>query len=168
MPHVLLGDFDSLGAEFAEPPPYLLEAKRFPSEKDQTDAEIALDYALNTGTEEIVLIGGLGKRIDHALANLLLLVKIDSQGKKGWMLNCESEILIVPEEIELMGQAGQLISLLPLTEVEGVEIEGCRYSLQGEILKVGETRGVSNFFLEDRVRIKKKTGLLLAILPHSK
>ncbi len=167
-PQVLLGDFDSLEeGELAQLEPYILEVRNFPAEKDQTDAELALEYALSSGVKEIVLIGGLGKRIDHALANLMLLVKIDSQGKRGRMLNRESEIFLVPGEIQLVREPGQLISLLPLTDVEGVEVEGCQYPLNGDSLRVGETRGISNAFIQNIVRIRKKTGLLLAILPHS-
>src|SRR5690348_3859050 len=69
---VLLGDFDSLD-------PAVLEQWRgqggttltFPAEKDQTDLDIALRYVIQQGAGQIAVLGALGGRLDHELANIL-------------------------------------------------------------------------------------------------
>ena len=70
-----LGDFDSLD-EVPDPAPRM----KFPSEKNETDGELAVDRALDMGATKIVFYGGGGKREDHFLGNLHLLYKAKTAG----------------------------------------------------------------------------------------
>ena len=61
IPNVLLGDNDSYTQDY----PDYIESYKYPPEKDKTDTNIALDFALGAGYADITLLGGLGGRIDH-------------------------------------------------------------------------------------------------------
>jgi thiamine pyrophosphokinase len=66
-PDVLLGDFDTLGTENI---PEGIECLRMPAEKDDTDTQLAVQVALERGATEIVIVGGLGGRVDNFPAQL--------------------------------------------------------------------------------------------------
>ena len=72
-PHTIIGDLDSLTApqveQFAADGTEIL---RFPTQKDETDLELALSWCLDNQASEIVIIGALGGRIDQTLANIIL------------------------------------------------------------------------------------------------
>jgi thiamine pyrophosphokinase len=182
---VIVGDWDSLGTdpvEGSEGFPEYLRACRVisvPREKDETDLELALGEALRLGCTEVVLLGALGGRIDHSLANLQLLVAAAEQGvrasvvegeRRAWLL-CAGDFpgregKVGLDELELSGRPGDYISLLPVTPVAGeVWTEGLRYPLEGEHLYLGKTRGVSNEFLTERVRVRLGSGMLLVVVP---
>lgn len=70
-----IGDFDSV-----TPPQkelirqYADQMQVLPAMKDETDALSALRWATGQGYNSMVLIGGVGGRQDHQLANLLLVM----------------------------------------------------------------------------------------------
>lgn len=164
-PHVLLGDFDSLDPALrAKLEPQVDTYLAFPAEKDQTDGELAVDFALSRDMREIVLIGGLGGQIDHAIGNMMLLFKIARRKRCGWMLDATSRIYPVPKRLQLEGVCGQRFSLLALSPVKGLTIKGAAYPMWGSSLQLGQTLGLSNRFLHSTVRLEKEKGLLLAIL----
>ena len=78
-PHILLGDFDSLGTI----PEDISEIISVPAEKDFTDTQMAIDTALSKGADEIIIIGGLGGRLDHTLSNLSILEYLHSKNVQG-------------------------------------------------------------------------------------
>ena len=78
-PSVALGDFDSLG-DGVKDIPKKTEKLTVPAEKDETDTHIAVDLALARGADDIVIIGGLGGRIDHTLSNLAILEAMNEVG----------------------------------------------------------------------------------------
>ncbi|MBM3187582.1 MAG: thiamine diphosphokinase, partial [Chloroflexi bacterium] len=73
-PDVVVGDMDSILPETLEA---LIRAgcrvRRHPSQKDETDTELALLEAAAMGATRITLLGALGGRVDHQIANLMLL-----------------------------------------------------------------------------------------------
>ncbi|MEI6509961.1 MAG: thiamine diphosphokinase [bacterium] len=165
VPDVLLGDFDSLPQkELAAAFGMVPELYTYSCEKDQTDGELAVAYALEHGASEVVLVGGWGGRPDHALANVLLLARLKEKGATGFLLNEESKMFLVGSILRLQGNPDQIFSLLPLSLCQGVDIEGGYYPLIKASLRPGETRGLSNRFLRKEVTVKKEKGLLVAIL----
>ena len=81
---VAVGDFDSLD-------PRVLEAveaagtrvERHPAAKDATDLELAIDVAVGLGAARIVVLGGHGGRLDHFLANALVLAAPQLARRRG-------------------------------------------------------------------------------------
>ncbi|MCL5046484.1 MAG: thiamine diphosphokinase [Actinobacteria bacterium] len=87
-PDVLIGDFDSLDGDIVEEISRAgAEVLRVPTEKDQTDTQLALDLALSRGAREILVLGAIGDRLDHTMANILLLPKLAVHGANVTMVD---------------------------------------------------------------------------------
>jgi len=164
-PHVLIGDFDSItGMEYNYFANLGVEIMKFPVEKDEIDTELAVEYAINAGCKEITLIGAIGSRFDHTLANVFLLKKMIDKGVRGWIINENNQITLIKDHIILEKQNNEKISLIPFSEkVEGVTTKGLYYLLNNATLKAGPTRGVSNEFTGNTAEVTIKKGLLLVI-----
>src|SRR5579883_43638 len=166
VPAFVVGDFDSLSqTAFADLERRGSRIVRAPTEKNETDTELAVELALTQGATHITLLGALGgERFDHTLANLLLLagypdrpIDIVDGNACGWLLRGPGEALIE-------GKRGDLLSLFPLTaSAEGVRTENLYYPLRGETLRFGRPRGISNVLLGKRARVALDEGLLLVI-----
>jgi len=161
-PDAIIGDMDSV-------PPDLLESTKrsgtktiiYPTMKDETDLELAMIHAHALGATSIKILGALGGRIDHALANMHLLAMYP-QITEIW--DEETSIQLIVSSLTLPKSDYVTLSLIPLTtEVTGITTHGLIYPLRGETLKVGSSRGISNCFSEDAAIVTIDTGLLLAI-----
>ncbi|MGI6686124.1 MAG: thiamine diphosphokinase [Bacillota bacterium] len=164
VPHVVLGDFDSLLPEVKS---VLAETRcqfyDYPAEKDMTDTELALKYCLEKNPEEIVFIGALGTRYDHSLANILMLTGVSSKIRVK-IINEYNEIMLLKEKISLRGQPGDIVSVIPLTkELIGVSTRGLKYMLRNETLYLGSSRGISNEMVGTEASVEIKEGLALVI-----
>ncbi|NPV53363.1 MAG: thiamine diphosphokinase [Firmicutes bacterium] len=174
IPHVMIGDFDSTKPE-------VLESWRkkgvmiltYPREKDKTDTELAVDYALDLGINRIILLGALGGRIDHTLANIALLTSLAMRRVDGAIIDEHSEIRVIapdhgePDTLTFQGNPGDLLSLIPITPlVKGVTTNGLAYSLRDAVLSFGSSLGISNVFCSQSATIRAASGLMLAIAYH--
>lgn len=161
-PHVLIGDLDSFRESRIRPED--VEVSIHPMSKDATDLELAIDYALEQGAEEILLLGAVGSRLDQTLANVGLLAKPGLEGVPTRLVGPDWEAFLIRSEGTVSGEIGQVVSLLPLTpEVSGITTEGLEYALRRGRLRAGHTLGVSNTLTAAQARIQVKTGLLLVI-----
>lgn len=160
-PDVLVGDFDSLDAETAAwLEQYSVEKYRYPPEKDNTDLELAVDFAQRRGAERVTIIGALGGRVDQMLANILLLTRTpDARITDG-----ESEIWCATGHAVVEGARGDVVSLIPLDErAEGIVTKDLQYPLRNEALARGSTRGISNVMLAARAEVDWAKGLMLIV-----
>ncbi len=167
VPQVVIGDMDSLPqaqrAQLEE------QGARFivhPRAKDETDLELALTYAVERGAQEIVVLGALGGRLDHTLANVLLLALPALEGLDVRIAAGESEALLLRggESVTLAGESGDLVSLLPLGgDVGGVKTDGLAWALRDDVLRFGHSRGVSNEMTGPLARIDVAEGCLLVV-----
>ena len=165
---LVVGDLDSVSAEAlaaAVSAGSLIE--RHPVEKDATDLELALDRAADMDPEHIVVIGGDGGRLDHFLANSLLLGHDRYRGSRLSAYMGDAHLFVVRDHLALHGAVGEVVTLLPLHgPAIGVTTDGLRYPLRGETLDPSSTRGVSNEFVEIEATVRLDAGVLLAITPH--
>ena len=167
-PRLVVGDMDSIGTELRE----RLEKGgcRFiehPPRKDETDSELAVRYALAESVTELVMLAALGGRIDHTLANVMLLAIPELSHVKARVIDGNQELLLVRDEIVIEGSVGDVVSLVPLSgDVVGVRTEGLQYALSGGTLKFGAARGVSNVLVARQARVEIRDGLLLLVHHH--
>jgi thiamine pyrophosphokinase len=164
-PDIMVGDFDSIRKEdFKYFKDLSVEILEFPSKKDKTDTEIAVELAIQKGFKEVVFIGGLGSRMDHSLANVFILKKMLDNGIKGTIVDKYNEITLIDDKIELKREKDAKVTLLSLAgKTEGVTTKGLLYSLENADLELGSSWGVSNEFVEESAEITIKNGLLLVI-----
>lgn len=165
---LIVGDFDS-AEPFAinEAVAAGAEIERHPVAKDATDLELALLAARDRGVDDVIVVGGHGGRLDHFLANALLLVAPALAALRVRARMGDAEITVVRDRAELTGHPGNLCSLLPLGgPAHGVRTVGLQYPLVHETLTLGSTRGVSNEFLAPTATVTLDAGVLLAVVPY--
>lgn len=164
---VVVGDFDSVDAgALAAAERAGATVERHPAEKDHTDLELALLAARRLGASRVVVVGGWGGRIDHALANLLLIGAPEFAALHLEAIGSGGRVVAVHDRAELAGSPGDLLTLLAVGQpAHGVRTQGLRYPLNGETLFPGSTRGVSNELVEANATIELTSGVLLALLP---
>lgn len=159
-----LGDFDS-AKTIPDPPP----TKIYPSQKDETDGEIALTRALELyrqfKADKIELYGGGGGREDHFLGNLHLLYRAARAGARCEMINNRAKLLVFTGELCLENVKGKTVSLLPFGgDAHIIESEGLFYPANGLTLSYGTCRGVSNLGVDENARIVCGEGHLLVAI----
>ena len=157
-PRVLLGDFDSLDTL-----PEGVETIRHPAKKNQTDSELAMNWAKEQGASHILLLGAIGTRMDHTLSNILLLTQLLDRGVTGEIIDEHNHIWLTDGALTIGGEAGQFLSLLPLETCEGVHIRNAAYPLENATLQVGHSLGVSNAITASPVEISLRKGRLLVM-----
>lgn len=165
-PDRVVGDFDSLSeAELAALAAGGAALERHPRKKDETDLELALRRALLDGATDIVVLGGLGGRLDHTLANAMLLALPGLSGGRARLAGGAETLYVLRsgETLTLDGEKGDTVSLLPLGDAAGIVTSGLAYPLRNEALRVGPARGVSNEMYSARATIRLGTGSLLCI-----
>jgi thiamine pyrophosphokinase len=162
-----VGDFDSAAPEAVSAAEAAgVRVQRHPAAKDATDLELALEAALAYAPERILVLAGGGGRLDHLLAELLLLASPRWAGVELDALVGRACVHVVRGERALQGAPGELVSLLALHgPAEGVRTEGLAYPLAGETLEPGSSRGVSNVFVAPTARVRVERGVLVAVRP---
>ncbi len=165
-PNIMVGDFDSANSKDVAFYEELGVVKTdYPRKKDMTDMEIALNAALEKDTDEIYIVGGLGTRFDHSLANVHILINTIRQGVRTYLLDEHNIITLVENAIEITGDIGQTISLIPLTtEVTGIETQNLEYPLYNRTMTVGSSLGISNVMTAEKAVISVKSGILIVIM----
>lgn len=145
-PHLIVGDLDSLDPE-TRSRISRLQVERHPAEKDKTDTELAVDRALAAGADEVVLLGALGgSRLDHAVANTMLLA-LEHVSPRVRLVRGRLSMRVIHggQRAELLGREGDLVTLVAIGgDALDVVTAGLRYPLRSETLRLGSSRGVSN------------------------
>lgn len=165
-PHAVVGDMDSAKIQkLLELEENGVKVMRLSRRKDETDAQEAVDYALSAGASEVVLLGMSGSRLDHTLANIHLLVRIEKNGAKGRLCDAHNEIHVACAPIELCARKGTLLSILPLSGAAAIQsLEGLEYPLDNAVLHLEFPRAISNVFEKDRVKVNVANGWVAIFL----
>lgn len=161
-PDCVIGDFDSTTLNEDFDCIYIT----YPAEKDLTDTEAALTHALEKGCRNVILLGGMGGRLDHTMGNIGLLDKYYNSFD-------HMEFIDGKNRMELLKDSGRTLKrdarykyfgLVSLNaEASGIDIRGAKYELTGASLERASTLGVSNEFSEDTVEICVREGTLLIV-----
>ncbi len=171
VPDLVVGDLDSIQPAIVERLVGMgVAVRRAPTDKDESDTELCLRAAVEEGQTTIRIVGALGgRRVEHSIANLLLLSHPLLDGLDAAIVAPPSVIRRVgtPDgggEITLDGTPGDHVSLLAVdTAVEGVRTAGLRFPLRDEALRPGPARGLSNELLAAIGRVRVRRGRLLII-----
>ena len=142
-PDLIVGDFDSYSN-----PEFDTETIVLPCEKDDTDTVFAVKEALRRGFEDFLLIGVVGERLDHTLGTVSILLMLDSEGKKGTIIDDYSEMEIVSDRCGMpciIDDSYVYFSLINISgTARGVTIRGAKYPLENAEITCEYQYGVSN------------------------
>ena len=167
LPDVIVGDLDSISKDSKT---YYVDRgvrlETFPREKDFSDTELALDYLLKEGQKEVIVLGALGGRADHHLANTFLLPAFGRRGMNLHLLDeCNLISYIKRGEYVIPQVENAYLSFFALGESGlSLSLEGVKYPLTKKQLSLGSSLCLSNRFTEDYARIEIFDGDGYAIL----
>lgn len=169
IPDYCVGDFDSVDPDAYR---YFQSIKgilweQHPPEKDETDTELAIRLALETGAEEIHIFGATGTRLDHTFANMGLLEKPMRKKVPCWLIDGHNRITMIDSDtiVRKENSFGKYLSLIPYSDkVTGVTLKGLKYPLENYTFVKGNSLGVSNEITAEQAEIGIKSGELLLIM----
>lgn len=170
-PHILLGDLDSAPNELIT---RALEdgvnLQRYPTNKDKTDLELALDLACKRGATKVSLFAGLGGRWDMSIANLFLIAAPAYDALRITIYDKQTRVDLIRdgEQLQITATPGSRVSLIPVGDnVEGVTLSGFQYPLTSHTLSFASTLGISNVLVADEGLITIASGRLFCIADMS-
>lgn len=161
-PDCVIGDFDSTTLNEDFDCLYIT----YPAEKDLTDTEAALTHALEKGCRNVILLGGMGGRLDHTMGNIGLLDKYYSSFDHMEFIDGKNRMELLRDSDRTLKRdvRYKYFGLVSLNaEASGIDIRGAKYELTGASLERASTLGVSNEFSEDTVTIRVQDGTLLIV-----
>ena len=162
-PDLIIGDFDSF-----EKPSTEIETITLPREKDDTDTFFAVKEGVRRGFDEFLLIGVIGGRLDHSIANLSILLYLDEKGFNSRAIDDYSVIEIVSRNTAYIESEFKFFSLLNITGVaKGITIKNAKFPLENGEIKCDYQYGISNETLGDspaEVSITEGKLLLLKVI----
>jgi len=158
IPNCILGDFDTLNAVVLNEYESMIatgsidsKILKFPPMKDASDTEIALQEAIEQGSDIITILGGTGTRLDHVLANFNILKIAEENKVECFLVDPNNRIQLLDADyrmdcvIEKNSQFGKYVSIMLMTEVvEGLSMKGFVYSVDDANLMQGSSLTVSN------------------------
>jgi thiamine pyrophosphokinase len=163
----VVGDMDSVDpGVLAAATEAGIPIERHPEAKDATDLALALDAALARHPRRIVVVTGVGDRLDHTLSLAQLLASPRTAGTdvEAWIGN--AHLSVVRDATVLRGVPGDLVSLVPFDgPALGVVTDGLLYPLHDEDLPLGSTRGVSNELAAPEASVRLRSGVLVGVQP---
>lgn len=149
-PELWVGDFDStkpdLKKKYAE-----LERRTFPVAKDKTDGELAVDFALERGARRVILCGALGgKRSDHAFFHLTYALALKERGIDVFLTSGHEEAYaILPGNYSFNFSKGTTFSVIGLTDLGGLSLEGAKWPLGNRDVSFGSSLTLSNVVTDE-------------------
>lgn len=158
VPDIIIGDFDSVNYSILKKYEDMdVEIIKYPAEKNYTDMELAIDLAVTKGYKDMIILGATGTRLDHTMANMMLLEKYYIQGIKIKIIDNNNVIQIISDNTKLTLQykKNYFISIVPITEeINDLTLKGFKYPLNKVNVKRGSTLCISN---EINVKVSEVT-----------
>lgn len=163
IPDVIIGDLDSVNPAtmkyFSKKKVVIKKVK----DQNKNDLEKAIIYAVQKKMQVVHLLGISGKRLDHTLNNISVLLKfhkkvklvIHDNGFKGH---------IVTKQYSSMSKPGRIVSLIPLPEAKIIKTTGLRYPLRNETLALGKREGALNETTGNSFSVTLLKGLILVLI----
>ncbi len=156
-PDLLVGDMDSVAPEaLAWAKARHVKQEQFPRDKDATDGELVIRRILDKGYTRILVAGALGTdRFDHMLGNIHFLLNLQAEFNLDLLITDGVQFIVpfsgkvhktlrISEWLPDVAIEAIRVSVIPVTDVEGLTYEGLKYPLEDAELPAGSTRAISN------------------------
>ncbi len=165
IPNLIIGDLDSIN------PKTLDRAKKdnteildFEVDKDKTDFELTLEYLKNNDYKNITIIGGESGDLDHLFGNLLSIAAFHNKENIEWKQSNQN--IIFPDSELINTESGKFFSLVPLSNLVGVSIDGARWNIKNESIQYGSTKTLRNITSGDILKIRVDSGVYCLIIQN--
>ena len=161
-PNTLIGDLDSISKKSLD------EVKKngvkilaFNSNKDQTDFELALNYLEEAEKSKVYIIGGESGEIDHLISIFLLIPSKSFFENIIWLYG--DKRIIFRQKLELNIKKLTKFSVIPLTDLTNLSIDGAEWNLDNKDIQFGETLTLRNSTNEEQLNIRCDKGVFALI-----
>lgn len=166
LPNLIIGDLDSIQTSTLQKlKKKNVVVEQYPKDKDFTDTQLALHKAIALHATEIVFLGCTGgKRIDHFLGSLGLLLECSQHNINAKIQDSDNIITLIDKSQTIIGIKNELFSLCAYSDlVTNLSITGAKFELANYNLPLGSPLTLSNEFLNSEVKITFDSGRLLLI-----
>ncbi|MFW5807912.1 MAG: thiamine diphosphokinase [Spirochaetota bacterium] len=162
-----IGDFDSIQTDDIQ---YIqrngIKKQTYPSDKNKTDSELAVDYCIQSGSSAVTVVAFRGSRLDHTVANILMFSE-KSRTLAVTLVDEHNHAFFVHGHHEFDAPLDHYVSIISITpSVTVEESTGLYYKLNNRTLKRGETVGVSNYAVRRKQTITVSDGIALVTVSH--
>ena len=157
-PELIVGDFDS-----SDTPENETETIVLSPIKDCTDTQYAVSQAVERGYNDILIIGGLGGRIDHSFANLAVAAEYKLKGVNVELIDDYHRIYILNNEKRTLTKRDIYVSVFAFGEPAEVSLNGFYYKAEKLSLSPYDSVGVSNEIVDETAEITALSGTVLVI-----
>lgn len=149
VPDVIIGDMDSIG-HLPKKLPADTEILTFPTRKNQTDSQLALEYSIRNGARRIDIVMPTVGEPDHFLGVVMLL---SAAGTRRWVkaggevgvVNRAFEIICLHDRRKIIKNAvGQMLSVVPISSTIHLNLTGTEYPAKNLTIKRGDSRPLRN------------------------
>ena len=164
-PNLIVGDLDSadqsLIEKFREDG---VNITAYPRDKNETDLELAMEWAIKLDSRKILIVAALGGRLDQTLANITLLSDSRLAAFDVRLDDGIEEVLLCRDQAEVHGKSGDIVSLIPWQgPVSEIQTKNFKWALQSETLYPDKTRGISNEMIDETASVSIGSGQLLIV-----
>ncbi len=166
IPSIALGDFDSVSAsELREIKARVRQVKEYPSQKDKTDLELAIDESIKFQPKQVIIYGAIGSRFDHTVAAIGLLLNLQSHNIYGQIVDNFNKVYIVRRQYQQIIKTFpfKYVSIIPLSDQITVTLTGFTYNVSDFTLARMSTRGISNEIIGKKATVEVHEGVALVI-----
>ncbi|MCA1028427.1 thiamine diphosphokinase [Cytobacillus kochii] len=163
------GDFDSVDeSQYSMIKQHVPHLQRVKPEKDETDMELALLWAIEQKPEEITVFGATGGRLDHFFANTQLLIQplLNDILVPICLVDKQNQIMVKKSGHYQIAKESSYpyISFIPVTEnVRNLTLTGFKYPLTNHFVPLGSTLCISNELIDDNGTFSFDKGILMVI-----
>lgn len=143
-PDLIVGDFDSFTKSrkaYAG-----IETIQLPCEKDDTDSFYAVKEAIKRGFSDFLIVGVVGQRFDHTMANISILLYLHQQNKKALLLDDYSQMYVISKgETAVIPSSFKFFSTINIDgTAKGITIKDAKYPLEKAEINPWYQYGISN------------------------
>ncbi len=151
IPNIVIGDLDSIsskGLDFIRD--NNIEVMKFPIMKDKTDTELGILHLLDKKIDDITLMGVTGTRLDHTLASIFLLKKLNEKKIRAKIIDDNNIIYFTNKDMKIKKKDNYNLSVIPISN-NGIVVSlmGVLYPLSEKFIGFGSTLGISNEIVQD-------------------
>ena len=161
-PNTLIGDLDSISENSLDKVKKNgVDIIAFNSNKDQTDFELALNYLVGVENSIIYIIGGESGEIDHLLSIFLLIPSKSFFENIIWVYGDKK--IIFRQKLKLNVKKMSKFSIIPLSDLSNLSIDGAEWNLENKNIQFGETTTLRNVANKDEINVNCDTGVFAFI-----
>jgi thiamine pyrophosphokinase len=156
--HVIIGDMDYLIEDLWQNDRSVRRIV-YPIDKNRSDTELAIEWALKQGVDKALLLGALGRRFGHILGHCALLIRYPGRVAL-WDDGVFVQAIGAGQRMKFRTAVNDLISLFPIAGCPRARTSGLRYALNDERLDYA-SHGLSNVAIKDECSVEVSGGLIL-------